>query len=166
MSSQTDEKDVTHTDQITAYDEYTFFAQATQTLADRRQSATQIYIGVNTSIFALIGFLLNDAGLDEMLHLASLPLFVVGILVCVVWDRTLTNYKQLINWRYEQLREMENRMPGSAKVFNREWEMFFRATEERQGFSFSSLERWLPHIILGLYFAYGLAFAIGKIIGF
>jgi hypothetical protein len=166
MTSESHHNNTTHDQSIKTHDEYKFFAQDTQTLADRRQSATQVYIGVNTSIFALIGFLLNDAGLNGLLHLASLPLFIVGILICVVWDRTVTNYKALIKWRYEQLREMEERIPGSNKIFSREWDTLFCTTHQRREFSFSNLERWLPMIILGLYAVYGLAFLIGKIIGF
>lgn len=148
---------------VERYDEYTYFADSTQTLADRRQSATQVFIGVNTSIFGLIGFLLNDAGLSRMQDLVALPLFVVGVLICLVWDRMISHYRALIAWRFEQLRSMENELNGSYKMFTREWEMHFQPQTNKSVIGFSNLERSLPHIVLGLYVAYGLAFLIAKI---
>ncbi|QNT70755.1 RipA family octameric membrane protein [Defluviicoccus vanus] len=100
---------------VERFDEYTYFADSTQTLADRRQSATQVFIGVNTSIFGLIGFLLNDAGLSRLQDLVALPLFVVGVLICLVWDRMISHYRALIAWRFEQLRNMENELNGSSR---------------------------------------------------
>ena len=148
---------------VDRYDEYTHFADSTQTLSDRRQSATQVFIGVNTSIFALIGFLLNDAGLSRWEDLVALPLFIVGVLICIVWDRMISNYRELIAWRFEQLRVMESELKGSYKMFTREWERHFQPQANKTSMAFSNLERSLPHIVLGLYVIYGVAFLISKI---
>lgn len=161
MMTQDSEAAVTPVDK---YSEYTFFAGNTQTLADRRQSATQLYLTVNTSIFALIGFLLNDAGLEGRLHLVAFPLFAVGILVCLIWDRTICRYRTLIHWRFEQLMEMERSIPGSYQMFIREKKAFFDPEASKQTIAFSKLERWLPHVILGIYIVYGASFLIGFLI--
>lgn len=162
-----DEAESTSAKSVDLYDEYTFFASSTQTLADRRQTATQVYLGVNTSIFALIGFLLNDAGLEGSLSLAALPLFIVGGLVCFVWDWTICHYRNLINWRFEQLMAMEKALRGSYQMFTREHDRFFEQHLRAKAgkIDFSRLERRLPHIILALYVVYGGAFLISKLVG-
>ncbi|NJO67728.1 MAG: hypothetical protein HC826_02030 [Rhodospirillales bacterium] len=144
---------------IDKFAEYTFFAENTQTLADRRQAATQIYIGVNTAIFGLIGFLTEAANMSgDSLPLLTGPLFAVGTFVCIVWDRTICRYRHLINWRFEQLMAMEKELPGSYRMFCREWEAYFSPEAANKKIAFSSLERWLPIVVIGLYIAYGAAF--------
>lgn len=157
------------TSKVDLYQEYTYFADSTQTLADRRQSATQLYLGVQTSIFGLMTFLLsqaNSAGsappsterISESLLL--LPLFIVGLLICYVWYSTIDHYKRLIAWRYEQLTKMEANLPGSQRMFTREWEEHFQPEAKRGAITFSHKERWLPLIVVLLYLIYGVALLV------
>jgi hypothetical protein len=147
-------------------DEYKFFAEATQNLSDRRQSATEVYLGVNTAIFALIAFLLKDAGLQgHMQGLLTIPLFAVGGFACFSWYKVIARYKSLIAWRYEQLIEMEKNMPNIHGMFTKEWRQFFAPGECHEQLGFSSLEEWLPKILLILYLVYGVGFVIWKLVG-
>ena len=140
-------------------------AQSTQFLTERRQSSAQMYLTVNTAIFAIFGLLIKDAGLEGwMLFFASLPLVLVGLLACVVWRATLRHYKALIAWRYEQLIAIEQRedMAGSHRIYTREWENYLGARQPDKGFPFSKLESALPLLFIGLYISYlpGLALVI------
>ncbi len=154
---------------VDLYQEYTYFADSTQTLADRRQSATQLYLGVQTSIFGLMTFLLSQANTSggaeptpERINesLVLLPLFVVGLLICYVWYSTIDHYKRLISWRYQQLTKMEQELPGSQRMFTREWDEHFQPEARRGALSFSNKERWLPLIVVLLYLVYGLALLV------
>ena len=100
------------------FDEYQFFAETTQHLSERRQAATQTYLTVNTAIFAVLAFLIKDAGFRGWnLVLVSLPLFMVGILACSIWYKIITQYKALIGWRYDQLMAIEQAMPESHQMY-------------------------------------------------
>ena len=143
--------------------EYEFFSDGTQQLADRRQAATQVYLSVNTAIFALIAFLLKDAGLEgRLLALLTLPLFAVGVFACVVWYKLIYRYKCLITWRYDQLMEMEKTLPDSHQMYSKEQAYFFILHNGKEKFGFSTLEMWLPLVILVLYIVYGSAFVVAK----
>lgn len=145
------------------FEEYKFFAETTQLLADRRQAATQVYLSVNTAIFALIAFLLKDAGLEgRMLAFLTLPLFAVGVFACIIWYKLIHRYKRLISWRYEQLMAMEKLLPDSFQMHSKEQEAFFALHQGKERFGFSTLEGWLPRVILALYIVYGGAFVIAK----
>lgn len=134
------------------FDEYKFFAQSTQHLSERRHAATQIFLSVNTAIFALVAFRLKIVDLEGWFPLVStLPLFVVGALVCLVWHQLIKHYKSLIGWRYQQLMKMERAMPESHQMYLKEWEQFFRPQEEKEKFGFSLLEVWLPRLFIVLY---------------
>lgn len=137
------------------FDEYKFFAEATQHLSERRQAATQTYLTVNTAIFAVLAFLIKDAGLTGWgLVAVSLPLFLVGVLACLIWHKIITQHKALIGWRYDQLMAMEQAMPESHQMFLKEWKDFFEPRQGKQRFGFSTLELGLPRLFLGLYLVY------------
>ncbi len=145
------------------FEEYKFFAESTQLLADRRQAATQVYLSVNTAIFALIAFLLKDAGLEgRLLAFLTLPLFAVGVFACVIWYKLIDRYKRLISWRYDQLMAMEKLLPDSFQMHSKEQMEFFAPHQNKERFGFSALEGWLPRVILALYIVYGGAFVIAK----
>ena len=145
------------------FEEYKFFSDGTQQLAERRQTATEVYLSVNTAIFALIAFLLKDAGLEgRLLALLTLPLFAVGVFACFVWYKLIYRYKCLIGWRYEQLMAMEKVLPDSYQMYSKEKEQFFTTQKGKEKFGFSRLEMWLPQVILALYIVYGGAFMVAK----
>jgi hypothetical protein len=147
------------------FDEYKFFADGTQKLADRRQAATQVYLGVHTAIFALIAFLLKDAGLEgRLLALLTLPLFAVGVFACIVWHKLIDRYKRLITWRYDQLMAMEKTLPDSYQMYSKEQEHFFPGHNGKEMFGFSKLEVRLPEVILALYIIYGGIFVVDKLV--
>jgi hypothetical protein len=148
-------------DKFDKFDEYKFFAESTQYLSERRQSAAQTYLAVNTAVFALLAFLVKDTGLrDWVLVWASLPLLFVGTIACTVWEQIIRRYKRLIGWRYEQLRAIENDLPDSQQMYQKEWKKFFAPSNGKERFGFSSLEAWLPRLFIGIYIVYGAALLI------
>ena len=143
------------------FDEYKFFAESTQYLSERRQTATQTYLTVNTAIFAVLAFVIKDGGFEDWgLVMVSLPLFVVGILACFIWYRIITQYKALIGWRYDQLMAMEKAMSESHQMFLKEWKEFFEPRKGKEWFGFSKLEVWLPRLFFALYVIYGAGLVI------
>jgi hypothetical protein len=135
------------------FDEYKLFVGSTQHLSERRQAATQTYLSVNTAIFAILALLVKEAGLKGgTLVAVSLPLFLVGILACLIWHRIIMQYKALIGWRYDQLMAMERGMPESHQIYVKENKEFFK--QEKKKFGFSRLEVWLPRLFLALYIVY------------
>jgi hypothetical protein len=145
------------------FEEYKFFSDGTQQLAERRQTATEVYLSVNTAIFALIAFLLRDVGVEGRLQaLLTLPLFAVGVFACLAWYKLIHGYKRLISWRFEQLMAMERTLPDSYQMYSKEQQYFFGSQDSKEKFGFSRLEVWLPQVILALYIVYGGAFLVAK----
>jgi len=148
------------------FDEYKFFTERVQHRSDRRQQASQIYLTVNTAIFGIIALLIKDSGLTGWsLAVVALPLFFVGVLVCITWFRIILEFSRIIGWQYEQLREMERQIKGSHKMHIKEWEEFYRPTKSKSTFSFSNLESRLPSIFIGLYVVYAVAIAVAIALG-
>lgn len=148
------------------FDEYKFFTERVQYRSQRRQQASQIYLTINTAIFGIIALLIKDSGLSGwILVIATLPLFFVGILVCITWSRVIREFSNIIGWQYEKLREMEKHITGSFKMHTREWEEFYRPVKSKSGFSFSNLEAQMPSYFLGLYIIYAIGTLVAASIG-
>ncbi len=149
------------------FDEYKFFTERTQHRSERRQQASQIYLTVNTAIFGLIALLIKDSGLRGWnLLIGAFPLFLVGVFVCLTWSRIISEFKRIIGWQYEQLREMEKNMKSSYKMHTKEWEVFYQPINEaKHRFSFSKLELRLPSIFIGLYIVYSVGITIAIALG-
>jgi hypothetical protein len=151
------------------FEEYKLLAESTQQLSDRRQSATQTYLTLNTAIFAVLAFLIKDAGLQGWwLVLAAVPLFAAGLLICAIWYRILVQYKELIAWRYDQLMEIEQSptMAQGYQFYMKEWENFYQVKNSTSRFGFSRLEIWLPHVFLALYLLYGSGLLLATMLGY
>lgn len=147
------------------FEEYKFFVESTQHLSERRQAATRTYLTVRTVIFAVLAFLVRDARLGGWGVVLSLPLFVVGMLACRIWSRIISQYKELIGWRYEQLMSMEGEIPESHQMYRKEWEQFYQPRQGRERFGFSRLEAWLPRLFFALYLVYVAGLIVAAAVG-
>lgn len=151
------------------FEEYKLFVESTQFLTERRQAAVQTYLTLNTAIFAVLAFLIKDIGFRGWwLVLVSLPIFVIGVIICSIWERTVIQYKELINWRYEQLKLIETKpeMAGSHQFYQKEAREFYQLPRQNQRFGFSRLERHLPRLFLCAYGIYTIGLLIATIVGY
>jgi hypothetical protein len=156
--------------QVVQFAEYQLFAESTQYLSERRQTVAQIYLGVATGIFGVLGFLGERFGFGSWrLVLASAPLLTAGALVVFIWQWAIEEYRRLIEWRFERLIEMVSDLPGSFRMYTKEKAALY--TEGSTGvpgthLGYSRLERVLPLLFLAGYVLYGLAIVSLAAIGF
>jgi hypothetical protein len=145
------------------FDEYKLFFECAQHLSERRQGAIQTYFSVNTTIFAILALLVKEVGLaGPTLVAVSLPLFLVGGVACVIWQRIMTQYRELIGWRYEQFKAMEREMPGARRCASRSPTRFSSPAEEADARLFAP-GGLAPAAVLTLYVVYaaGLVGVVG-----
>lgn len=147
------------------FDEYRLLFESTDRLVQRRRETTQVFFGVNAALSAVIAFLVKDLALPgPRLSIATIPLFIMGMVASQLWRRTIEQYAALIDWRYRQIRRMERRgFVGSYRLFNREWESIY-APRLPGAFSFSGLEGNVPHVFMVLH-VLGACFAIAVWLG-
>jgi len=160
------EVDASHEPQRTgAFDEYRLLFDSTERLVERRRGTTQTFLTVNAGLSAVVAFLIKDLALTgARLAFVTIPLFLIGMLACRLWKRTILQYEALVDWRYRQLRRMERRrFVGSYRLFTREWEGLY-APRAKKRFGFSELEATVPTTFLTLY-ALGLLFALASLAG-
>jgi hypothetical protein len=140
---------------MSKFEEYKLCDERVQRLSERRQAASQTYLSINTVIFSVFAFLTKDAGINgKNMAFISVPLCCVGILACIIWLKIISDFKKIIGWHYEQLRELEKDLPDQRPIYNMEWERFFKPGKRQDFLSFSRLEGYLPRMIIALYIIY------------
>lgn len=147
-------------------DEYKMFFEYINKLTDRRQIATTIYISVNSAITVAIAFLLKGAPLIEWVQkLALLFLFLLGILVCDLWRRSILQYGTLLGWWFARLRELENEMSESDKFISREYQELYMEGKAENQTGFTRYEIRLTWFFMTVYSVFGLGVLIVLILG-
>ena len=138
------------------FEEYKLFVDDTARLSERRQTVSNIYVAVNTLLLAAIGLLIKDLGARDLWTLLlPLPLITAGIAVSLWWRQLIRKYKKLVGLRIDALREMEDEMPESVKMYHVEDKLYPRDEHGMmipgKGLNFSDLEARLPMLFVVLY---------------
>ncbi len=140
------------------FEEYKLFVEDTARFSDRRQTVNNIYVVVNSIILSAMAFLVKDAGLDHLWRsIVIMLVMIVGIIICLQWDRLILRYKRLIGFRFDELRIMEDspEMDKSHKMYHQEDKLFPRDSLGKiipgEGLNISDRERWLPRIFICIY---------------
>jgi len=142
------------------FEEYKLFVDDTARFTERRQTVSNIYVGVNSLLLAAIGLLIKELGTRGLWTLLlPLPLIVAGIAISLWWRQIIHKYKKLVGLRIDTLREMEDEMPESVKMYHVEDKLYPRDKDDKivpgEGLHFSDLEARLPILFVVLYCIFG-----------
>lgn len=156
--------------ELDKFEEYKFFVDDTARFTERRQTVSNIYVGVNSLLLVAIGLLIKDLGARGLwILLLPLPLIVAGIVVCLWWRQLIFKYKELVRLRIRTLRGMEDKMLESEKMYHIEDELYPRDKNNKmipgQGLNFSDLEARLPIVFIVLYCTFGVGSLVVLFVG-
>jgi len=147
------------------FEEYKLFVDDTARFSERRQTVSNIFVAVNSLLVAAIGLLVKDLGTSSpYILLGILPLATAGIAVSLWWRQLIRKYKQIVGQRIGVLREMENEIPESVRMYHLEDTLYPRDKDDKmipnKGLNFSDLEARLPMLFLVLYCIFGIGSVI------
>lgn len=106
-------------------------------ISEKRNNANNIYITLNTALFAVITFSLNYK---------SILLSAIGIAICILWICTINSYKKLNSVKYEIINEMELKLPLAP--FTSEWD---RLNNKYEYIRLTKIEKFIPWMFIILY---------------
>ena len=143
------------------FDEYKLFIEDTGRFAERRQTISNRHLALNISLLATIGLLVKGFGSNgTWILLLPLPLVVAGIFVSLWWGQLIRKYKELVKLRIDMLREMEDEIPDSVRMYHKEDKLYPRDEKGKmirgKGLNFSDLEARLPWLFIVLYGIFGI----------
>lgn len=131
-------------------DQYKLMLQTSETLLDRRQKISGLYISISSIVLPVVGVLLANAN-----YYLSLVAAVLSIIVAIVnfsWIRIIHLYGDLNYAKFEVIQEIEKQFP--VKLFASEWQIRNRKANDAGGknpVSFTKLEKKLPQLFITIY---------------
>lgn len=130
---------------------YKLYVQSADNISARRQSANSFFLSINTAIVGAVGYLSDENGSFGW------AVSLAGILICVVWYRSVRAYKDLNSGKFKVIHEIETKLPIS--VYDAEWETVGRGKDPKLYLPFTRIEIWIPRIFMALH----AALLLGKI---
>ena len=106
-------------------------------ISEKRNNANNIFITLNTALFAVITFSLDYK---------SILLSVIGIAICILWICTINSYRKLNSAKYEIINEIELKLPLAP--FTCEWD---RLNNKYEYIGLTKIEKFIPWMFIILY---------------
>lgn len=129
-------------------DQYKIYINAAEKISDRRQKTNEFFLGLNTALLALLGFIATKTSQHEI----GLMLFIsaiAGITICYLWYRIIASYKGLNSAKFKVIHAIELRLP--LALYDTEWEMLERGKNKKVYWPFSHIELNIPKIFIAIY---------------
>ena len=116
---------------------------------DRRQKSNEFFLGLNTAIIGILGYVETKVILNTSVVFTLVP--IIGIAICYCWYEFINSYKQLNRAKFAVIHNLEKKLP--ATLFSTEWEILGKGTNKKKYVPFSKIERKIPIIFTILYIA-------------
>jgi len=118
--------------------QYELFVNSSENISSRRITSNNFYLGANTALFAIAGYL---SILSK--SFVAVILSIIGIFLCLSWVSNLASYKRLNSAKFRVIHELEEYLP--ARVFTKEDEYL------KGYYTLTKLERYIPYMFIILY---------------
>lgn len=116
-------------------------------VSERRQSANNYLLTVNSILVSLFGVLSGFSSITEQnMWRYFLPL--AGLLVSITWATLIRSYRQLNSGKFEVIHRIESQLP--AALYDTEWKILGEG-QGKKYLPFTHVEHFVPWIFAGLY---------------
>lgn len=140
-------------------EQYKLYVNSAENVSARRIASSRLFLALNAGLVALYG--IQPSGFARNGWALAVPL--VGIAVCLLWDRIIRSHRDLNSVKFDLIQEIERHLP--ATPYTSEW----RLVKQGKGKTYrevTGIERWIPWTFLVLHVVLLVALAIEAGIGF
>lgn len=134
-------------DKKIALEQYKIYIDGIEHNSDRRGSALNHFISLNSVYFVLIGVALQLPNNSKWLILVGVAL--LGLLTAVIFHFLIKSYRQLNGWKFKVLQEMEKEL--LFQPYTEEWKMLGEGKDRKKYWPFSHIEKYIPLAFFMLY---------------
>lgn len=124
-------------------EQYKLYVEMADRISQRRTSANSYFLSVNSAILAFAGYLTSKNSTDYLWLLS-----IAGVILCTLWYKIVTSYRDLNTAKWEVVQQIEERLPISP--YAAEWEAVERGKNPKLYHPLSHIERIVPWIFAGL----------------
>ena len=154
----------THTDHREKYpdlyiehylEQYRIYIHVFNSTAERRQKSNEFFLGINTAIMAVLGYI-ETKGLAESSVIFTVVPFI-GIIICNSWRQMILSYRQLARAKFKVIHRLETKLP--IALFETEWDLLGRGKDSKKYYPVSRVEKNVPLIFILLYLVIFFAYS-------
>ena len=129
-------------------EQYKIYIASAEKISDRRQKTNEFFLGLNTALVALLGFVVTKMSQVEVISILILS-SIAGMMMCYLWYRIIRSYDGLNGGKFKVIHAIEARLP--LALYDTEWEILGRGDEKKIYWPFTKIERWIPWIFIAIY---------------
>lgn len=129
-------------------EQYKIYITSAEKISDRRQKANEFFLGLNSALVAVLGFIATKSEYAELVPVIPLAA-IAGITMCYLWYRIILSYKGLNGGKFKVIHAIEARLP--LALYDTEWEMLGRGERKDIYWPFTHIEVKVPWVFIGIY---------------
>jgi hypothetical protein len=140
-------------------EQYKLYVQMADKISDRRQSANNFFLTVNTAVLAFLGIVVtpivgasSPSAIDGRPLPWALVISAAGVILCYFWYRLVRSYTDLNTGKFKVVQALESKLPSSP--YDAEWEAVGRSKNPKLYLPFTDIETRIPWVFLALYVAF------------
>lgn len=135
-------------DKQTYFEQYKMFVDSAEKVSDKRMSANNYFLTVNTALISLTGLLITSKVL--LFHFNVMRLVgILGLIICLIWFFIVLSYKQLNSGKFAIIHRIEKKLP--IHLYADEWVELGKGKDVRKYIPLSHIELIVPIVFLCLY---------------
>lgn len=128
---------------------YDLYISSAENISDRREKANSFFLGINSALVGLIGYLNFISQTKSPQAEIFIPISIAGISLCYLWYRIIRCYKDLNSAKFKIVHEIEKLLP--VRPYDAEWEAVGRGNEPNKYLPFTHIEIVIPWVFMFLH---------------
>ena len=129
---------------------YKIYLASAEKISDRRQSANNFFLTINTILISVLGISFKENFLKDIFYFKIL-IVVIGISFCIIFWFLIRSYKQLNTGKFKVLHKIESKLP--LAIYEYEWEILGEGKNKKLYYPFSDIELLIPWLFGFIYLA-------------
>ena len=125
------------------FEQYKLYVNTAERVSDRRQSANNFFLTINSILLSFSGYLSATKIRDWYFLIA-----ITGIVISFFWLKIINSYKQLNSGKFKMIHKIEEELP--IKLFKDEWEYLGRG-KTKEYVKLTVVERGVPITFMLMY---------------
>ena len=128
-------------------EQYKLYIEMADKVSERRQSANNYFLTVNSLLVSLFG-VISGFGIDIEQNIWWYFIPFAGLLVSITWVTLIRSYRQLNSGKFKVIHKLESQLP--AALYCTEWKILEEG-RGKQYLPFTHVEQFVPLIFALLY---------------
>ncbi len=128
-------------------EQYRIYLHMFNTVSDRRLKTNEFFLGLNTAIMAIMGYIETKEIPHASIVFTLVPF--VGIAVCYCWYEIIISFRQLCRAKFKVIHEIEKKLPASLS--RTEWSILGDGKDSKKYRPLSQIEKRIPITFILLY---------------